>query len=102
MACGRSRQGEQQPLNAVEQEDAVATDATHVGLCSRTSVRRHMSTYGQQQSPQPTALEAENEAAWSAYSALQPAPGWQQRSIDAATAAARAKFALDKANGYHN
>ena len=62
-----------------------------------------MSSYGQPQGqPADTAdLEAAHNATWSSYNALQPAPGWQQRSIDAATAAARAKFALDEANGYH-
>ena len=54
--------------------------------------------YGSQ--PGPEGLEAENKAAWDSYSGLQPGPGWEESSIDAATAAARAKFALDKAKGY--
>ena len=56
-----------------------------------------MSTY---QDPSVTGLEAQHKATWEAYTAMQPKPGRQQESIDAATAAARAKFALDKANGY--
>jgi hypothetical protein len=58
-----------------------------------------MSEYGQPQS-NTADLEAQHLATWSSYTAMQPAPGWQQASIDAAAAAARAKFALDKANGY--
>ena len=60
-----------------------------------------MSGFGQQPSNEVADLENEHNATWSAYTAMQPGPGWQQASIDAATAAARAKFALDKANGYH-
>jgi len=42
---------------------------------------------------QPNAdLEAQHQETWSSYTAMQPSPGWQQRSIDAATAAAQAKF----------
>jgi hypothetical protein len=59
-----------------------------------------MSGFGQQPSDEVANLANQSEAAWSAYSALQPTPDWQQRSIDAATAAARAKFELDRANGY--
>ena len=67
-----------------------------------------MSAYGYGQPSQAygnpavdPALAAAHKETWDAYNALQPAPGWQQRSIDAAAAAARAKFALDQANGYH-
>ncbi len=60
-----------------------------------------MSGHGQQPSDETADLEEQHQATWSSYTSMQPAPGWQQGSIDAATAAARAKFALDKANGYH-
>jgi hypothetical protein len=59
-----------------------------------------MSAFGQQPSDEAANLASQHQATWSAYNALQPTPGWQQRSIDAATAAARAKFELDRANGY--
>ena len=59
-----------------------------------------MSGFGQQPSDEASSLATQHEATWSAYSALQHGPDGQQRSIDAATAAARAKFELDKANGY--
>jgi hypothetical protein len=58
----------------------------------------HETAHGSQTGPE--ALEAQNKEAWESYSGLQPTPGWQQSSIDSATAAARAKFALDKAKGY--
>lgn len=63
--------------------------------------------YGYQQQPQQPAapseaeiLDARRKAAWFNYSQMQPAPGWQQASIDAAAEAARAQYAVDKANGY--
>lgn len=64
--------------------------------------------YGYQQQPQQPqqsseleALDAQRKAAWFAYSGLQCAPGWQQASIDAAANAARAQYALDKAERGH-
>jgi len=59
----------------------------------------HETFYGRTESPELAALEASKEATWAAYSGLQPAPGWHQNSVDGATAAARAQYALDKARG---
>jgi hypothetical protein len=64
-------------------------------------------SYGyQQQQPQAPApseadvLDARRKEAWFAYSGLQCAPGWQEASKEAAAQAARAQYAVDKANGY--
>ena len=63
--------------------------------------------YGYQQQPQAPAapseaevLDAQRKEAWFAYSGLQCAPGWQEASKEAAAQAARAQYAVDKANGY--
>lgn len=60
--------------------------------------------YGQPQQPpvpdEREVLAAQRKAAWMSYQSMQCAPGWQQRSIDGAAEAARAQYALDKANGY--
>ncbi len=56
-------------------------------------------SYGQQSSD-PEVLDARRKEAWFKYSSLQCAPGWQEASKQAADEAARAMYALDKANGY--
>jgi hypothetical protein len=57
-------------------------------------------SYGQQQQPDAEVLDARRKDAWFAYSSLQCAPGWQEASKEAAAQAARAQYAVDKANGY--
>jgi hypothetical protein len=64
-------------------------------------------SYGyQQQQPQAPApseadvLDARRKEAWFAYSELPCKPGWTEASKEAAAAAARAQYAMDKANGY--
>jgi hypothetical protein len=60
----------------------------------------HETFYGTKTSPDLADLEAARKETWTAYQGLQPAPGWQQNSIDHAAASARAQYALDKAKGY--
>lgn len=59
----------------------------------------HETFYGGTTSPELAQLEAAKKDTWAAYQSLQPAPGWQQNSIDHAAASARAHYALDKAKG---
>jgi hypothetical protein len=60
----------------------------------------HETFYGQKTGPEFAELEANKQATWAAYQSLPCAPGWQQSSINAAAASARAQYQLDKARGY--
>jgi len=60
----------------------------------------HETFHGQKTGPEFAELEAQRQATWSAYQALPCTPGWQQNSINAAAASARAQYQLDKAKGY--
>jgi hypothetical protein len=60
----------------------------------------HETFYGTKKSPEFAQLEAAKKETWAAYQSLACAPGWQQASINAAAAAARAHYQLDKAKGY--
>lgn len=60
----------------------------------------HETFYGTRTSPELAQLEAAKKDTWAAYQALPCAPGWQDASIAAAAASARAQYELDKAKGY--
>ncbi len=60
----------------------------------------HETFYGTKSSPELAQLEAAKQDTWAAYQSLPCKPGWQQASIDAAAASARAQYQLDKAKGY--
>ena len=60
----------------------------------------HETFYGTKTSPELAQLETARKDTWAAYQALPCKPGWQQASIQAAAASARAQYALDKAKGY--
>ena len=60
----------------------------------------HETFHGTKTGPEYAQLEAAKKDTWAAYQSLACKPGWQQESINAAAAAARAQYQLDKALGY--